>query len=45
MGTSLRSFAHPTDWLGAAATVLVLGLLSLVAAFYIARLPEVSDCD
>ncbi|MCP5141432.1 MAG: MFS transporter [Gammaproteobacteria bacterium] len=33
------------DWLGAAATVLVLGLLSLVAAFYIARLPEVSDCD
>jgi hypothetical protein len=31
------------DWLGAAATVLMLGLLSLVAAFYIGRLPEVSE--
>ena len=33
------------DWLGAAATVLFLGLLSLVAAFYIGRLPEVSEFD
>ncbi len=33
------------DWLGAAATVLMLGLLSLVAAFYIGRLPEVSEPD
>lgn len=31
------------DWLGAAATVLVLGLLSLLAAAYIRTLPDVSD--
>ena len=31
------------DWLGAAATVLILGLLSLLAAAYITRLPEVSE--
>jgi MFS family permease len=31
------------DWLGAPATVLVLGLLSLVAAAYVRGLPEVSD--
>lgn len=33
------------DWLGAAATVLILGLLSLFAAFTISRLPQVSDYD
>lgn len=33
------------DWLGAAAIVLVLGLLSLVAAIYVARLPEVSEAE
>jgi hypothetical protein len=33
------------DWLGPAATVLLLGLLSLVAALYILRLPEVSEAD
>ena len=33
------------DWLGAPATVLILGLLSLLAAFYIGRLPQVSDYD
>jgi len=32
-----------SEWLGAAVTVLLLGLLSLVAAFYISRLPQVSD--
>jgi hypothetical protein len=31
------------DWLGAAATVLILGLLSLLATAYILRLPEVSE--
>lgn len=31
------------DWLGAAAIVLVLGLLSLIAGAYSLRLPEVSD--
>jgi hypothetical protein len=31
------------DWLGAAATVLVLGLLSLIAAAYILSLSEVSE--
>ena len=31
------------DWLGSAATVLVLGLLSLVAAGYSLKLPEVSE--
>jgi hypothetical protein len=31
------------DWLGAAATVLVLGVLSLAAAAYVVTLPEVSD--
>jgi hypothetical protein len=31
------------DWLGAAATVLVLGLLSLVAAAYSLKLPDVSE--
>ena len=30
------------DWLGAAATVLILGLLSLIAAAYVLRLPDVS---
>jgi hypothetical protein len=33
------------DWLGAAAIVLLLGLLSLLAAYYIVRLPEVSEKD
>ena len=31
------------DWLGAAGTVLLLGLMSLLAAAYARRLPEVSD--
>lgn len=31
------------DWLGAPVTVLLLGLLSLLAAYYIQGLPEVSD--
>jgi hypothetical protein len=31
------------EWLGAAATVLLLGMLSLLAALYISRLPQVSD--
>jgi MFS family permease len=31
------------DWFGAPAILLLLGLLSLVAAIYIARLPNVSD--
>jgi len=31
------------DWLGAAAVLLLLGLLSLLAAVYSARLPEVSE--
>ena len=31
------------DWLGAAATVLILGVLSLLAAVYIRALPEVSE--
>ncbi|MDX1345816.1 MAG: MFS transporter, partial [Sedimenticolaceae bacterium] len=31
------------EWLGAAATVLLLGVLSLLAAIYISRLPQVSD--
>lgn len=31
------------EWLGAAAIVLLLGVLSLVAALYISRLPQVSD--
>lgn len=31
------------DWLGAASTVLVLGLLSLLAASYILKLPDVSE--
>lgn len=31
------------DWLGAAATVLVLGLLALIAATYILKLPDVSE--
>jgi hypothetical protein len=31
------------DWLGAPATVLLLGLLSLLAAVFIRRLPEVSE--
>ena len=30
------------DWFGAAATLLTLGLLSLLAAIYIMTLPEVS---
>jgi hypothetical protein len=33
------------EWLGAAGTVLILGLLSLVAAIYISRLPQVSEYD
>lgn len=33
------------DWLGAAAILLLLGLLSLFAALYILRLPEVSEAD
>ncbi|MEJ2321188.1 MAG: MFS transporter, partial [Gammaproteobacteria bacterium] len=33
------------EWLGAAATVLILGLLSLLAAVYISRLPQVSEYD
>jgi hypothetical protein len=33
------------DWLGPAAIVLLLGLLSLLAAYYVARLPEVSEAD
>jgi hypothetical protein len=33
------------EWLGADGTVLILGLLSLVAAFYISRLPQVSEYD
>ena len=31
------------DWLGAAATVLIFGLLSLLAAAYILSLPDVSE--
>ncbi len=31
------------DWIGAAATILVLAILSLMAAFYISKLPQVSD--
>jgi hypothetical protein len=31
------------DWLGAAATVLVLGLLALIAAAYSLKLPDVSE--
>ncbi|MBD3669452.1 MAG: MFS transporter [Gammaproteobacteria bacterium] len=31
------------DWLGAAATLLILGVLSLLAALYIATLPQVSE--
>jgi len=31
------------DWLGAAATVLILGLLSLIAAAYSLKLPDVSE--
>ena len=31
------------DWLGSAATVLILGLLSLLAAAYVHSLPDVSD--
>ena len=31
------------DWLGAAAILLVLGLLSLIAASYSLKLPEVSE--
>jgi hypothetical protein len=31
------------DWLGAAATVLILGLLSLIAAAYSLKLPNVSE--
>jgi len=31
------------DWLGAPATLLVLGLLSIMAAFYISKLPQVSE--
>jgi hypothetical protein len=31
------------DWLGAAATVLILGGFSLLAALYVLRLPEVSE--
>lgn len=31
------------DWLGAATTVLLLGMLSLLAAVFVRRLPEVSD--
>ncbi|MDF7802023.1 hypothetical protein P4C99_21280 [Pontiellaceae bacterium B1224] len=31
------------DWLGPAATVLILGICSLFSAFYIRRLPDVSD--
>jgi len=31
------------DWLGASATLLVLGLLSLIAAAYSLKLPDVSD--
>ena len=33
------------DWLGAAAILLLLGVLSLLAAVYIRGLPEVSDVD
>ena len=33
------------DWLGAAAVVLLLGLVSLLAAVYIRSLPEVSEID
>ena len=33
------------DWLGPAAIVLLLGLISLLAAVYIVRLPEVSEAD
>jgi hypothetical protein len=31
------------DWLGEAATVLMLGLVSLLATLYILRLPDVSE--
>ena len=31
------------DWLGAPATLMVLGLLSIMAAFYISKLPQVSE--
>jgi hypothetical protein len=31
------------DWLGAPAILLLLGLLSLLAALYISHLPQVSD--
>jgi hypothetical protein len=33
------------EWLGAAGAVLILGFVSLVAAFYISRLPQVSEYD
>ncbi len=33
------------DWLGSAATVLILGLLSLSAAAYVHSLPDVSDTN
>jgi Major Facilitator Superfamily len=32
-----------SDWVGAPSTLLILGLLSILAAFYISKLPEVSD--
>jgi len=32
-----------SDWLGAPATIFILGLLSIVAAFYISKLPDVSE--
>ncbi len=32
-----------SDWLGLAATVLLLGVASLLAAAYIRRMPEVSE--
>lgn len=31
------------DWLGAPATLMILGLLSIMAAFYISKLPQVSE--
>jgi len=33
------------DWFGAAATLLLLGIFSILAAFYIIKLPEVSDLN
>ena len=32
-----------SDWLGAPATLCILGFISILAALYISKLPEVSD--